>query len=92
MKYKKLCPSYHPHRSSLERHWHLNASLPKSGGHQPRACLVVRGKDQGSPLVSDLIRGLLPAKSKASEVSPEHAQIHGEIKEPDGYHAVRAPY
>lgn len=64
----------------------------KSGGHQPRACLVVMGKDQGSPLVSGLIRGLLPAKRKASEVSPEHAQLHGEIKEPDGYHAVRASY
>lgn len=64
----------------------------KSGGQQPRPCLVVRGKDQGSPLVSGLIRGLLPAKHKASEVSPEHAQLHGEIKEPDGYHAVRTSY
>lgn len=39
----------------------------KSGGHQPQACHAVRGKDQGSSLVSDLISGLLPAKCKASK-------------------------
>lgn len=39
----------------------------KSRGHQPQACHAVRGKDQGSSLVSDLISGLLPAKCKASK-------------------------
>lgn len=39
----------------------------KSGGHQPQACHAVRGKDQGSSLVSDLISRLLPAKYKASK-------------------------
>lgn len=39
----------------------------KSGGQQPQACHAVRGKDQGSSLVSDLISGLLPAKCKASK-------------------------
>lgn len=67
-------------------------SLVMSGWGQPQACLGVRGKGQGSSLVSDLIRGLLPAKSKASEVSAEHTQHHWEIKGPDGYYTVCVSY
>ena len=88
MKYKKSCTAYCLHHGSLEKCWHLNARLVMSGWGQRQVCHGVRGKGQGSPLVSDLIRGLLPAECKASKFSAEHTQLHWEMKGPDGYYIV----
>lgn len=73
----------------MERCWHLNARQPGDVRMRSASGLSWSGvRGRGAFLVSDLIRGLLLAKSKASEVSAEHTQLHREIKGPDGYDTV----